>query len=113
MEALTLLWNGQATSLETLEAQLKHRGHRPAVYEAAVDELRWRDLVHGSDIALHLTPEGYVFRDNIEQQTDDYFFAPWACLSDADEAVMLELLTRLRDGLHRLTIRPDYQPVPA
>jgi hypothetical protein len=113
IEALTLLWDGQANSLETLEAQLKHRGHRPAVYEAAVDELRLRDLVHGPDIALHLTPEGYVFRDNIEQQTDDYFFAPWTCLSDADEAMMLDLLTELRDGLHRIAIRPDYQLAPA
>lgn len=65
----------------------------------ALDELRRRGFVEGPADALRLTDAGQRFRDEIEAETDRYFFAPWGCLSEAEKAIMTDLLTRLRDGL--------------
>jgi hypothetical protein len=46
-----------------------------------------------------VTEVGRAFRDRVEADTDCYFFAPWACLDDAEKAELTDLLIRLRDGL--------------
>ena len=99
LETLTFLWRGEADSLDALCEQLAHRGHPRQVYAQALAELRERGFIQGPDDALQVTEAGRAFRDQVEADTDRYFFAPWACLDDADRVELADLLTRLRDGL--------------
>ncbi|MGA9349695.1 MAG: hypothetical protein WBW48_12950 [Anaerolineae bacterium] len=99
LETLTFLWRGEADSLDALCERLSHRGHPRRVYAQALAELRERGFIEGPDGAPQVTEAGRAFRDQVEVDTDRYFFAPWACLGDADQAELTDLLTRLRDGL--------------
>ena len=99
LETLTFLWRGEADSLDALCEQLTHRGHPSHVYAKALAELRERGFIEGPDSAPHVTEAGQTFRDQVEADTDRYFFAPWGCLDDANRVELADLLTRLRDGL--------------
>jgi len=99
LETLTLLWCGEADSLEAVCEKLKGRGHPPQVYAGALAELRKRGFLKGPDSGPRLTESGKSFREKIEQDTDRYFFAPWSCLTDAEKVELAGLATRLRDEL--------------
>jgi hypothetical protein len=99
LEALTFLWRGEAGSLDALCERLAHRGHQRQIYSQALAELRKRGFIEGPDSAPQVTEAGRAFRNQVEADTDRYFFAPWACLDDAEKAELADLLTRLRDGL--------------
>jgi putative protease len=98
-EALTLIWRGQAGSLEALYDRLAVRGFELHDYKAALGELRRRGLLEGRDTALRLTSSGGSFRDQVEHDTDLYFFTPWDCLITVDKKELACLLSSLRDGL--------------
>ncbi len=106
IESLTLLWRGQADSLETLQQRLMRRGHPPQVYPDVLVELRGRGFIDGPDEALVVTETGRAFRQQVEEDTDRYFFLPWSCLSPDEKRVLADLLTRLREGLQS----EDHEP---
>lgn len=83
----------------TTAARLQVRG--PYTDAGALAQLRKRGFVAGPDSAPRVTDAGRAFRDEVEADTDRYFFAPWGFLDDAERAEMADLLTRLRDGLRR------------
>jgi len=99
LETLTLLWRGEADSLDSVCERLVRRGHPRQVYAHALVELRARGFVEGTDDAPHVTEAGRAFREQVEADTDRYFFAPWICLSEADKDELADLAVRLRDGL--------------
>ena len=99
LEALTFIWRDAVSALDALCERLAHRGHPAEVYAGALAELRERGYLAGSQGAFALADAGRRFREAVEAETDRYFFAPWAHLSDAEKAEMAGLLTRLRDGL--------------
>ena len=99
LESLTLLWRVQADSLDALHKRLVRRAHPRHVYRDALDELEGRGFIEGPDEALAVTEKGRVIRQQVEDDTDRLFFAPWVCLNDADKTEMANLLTHLRDGL--------------
>jgi hypothetical protein len=99
LETLTYLWRGEARSLNKLCSELEYRGHPCSVYENAFDELRGLGYVDGPDNSIRVSGAGRVFRNQVEGDTDKYFFAPWSCLTEAEKAEMSGLLTRLKDGL--------------
>jgi len=99
LEALTLLWRGEADSLEALCQKLAPRGHPRQVYAQALAELRQRGFIAGPDDAPRLTPAGQTFRDQVEAATDRYFFAPWGCLNAGEKEELAGLLIRLQDEL--------------
>jgi len=99
LEALTFLWRGEAASLDTLYERLAFRGHPRQMYAQALAELRERGLIEGPDSAPWVTEAGQAFRDQVEADTDRYFFTPWACLDDGEKTELADLLARLRDGL--------------
>jgi hypothetical protein len=100
-EALTLMWRKEARSLIQLADRLAYRGHPSHVYADALAELRERGLVTGAPEALRVTQAGQRLRDQIEEDTNRYFFAPWSCLDETEKREMIDLLSRLRDGLKR------------
>lgn len=99
LESLTLLWRSEADSLDALCEKLSRRGHSRRVYAEALEELRRQGFLEGSDSAPRLTEAGKSFREQMEQDTDRYFFAPWTCFNDDERKALADLFIRLRDGL--------------
>lgn len=99
LEALTLFWMGEVDSLESLCKHLERRGQSCHVYQDSLDELRRRGYLQGPDQAPWLTGAGRVFRNQVEDVTNRYFFAPWVCLSKKDRKALVDLLTDLKNGL--------------
>lgn len=96
LEALTIIWRDEATSLDELFQKLSRRGHNREVYSRALDQLRRLTLIVGSNRSFRLTPSGQVFRDQIERDTDEYFFKSWSCLEAEERVELADLLERLQ-----------------
>ena len=99
LETLTLLWNGEVNSLADLCKRLERRGHTCKVYSDVLEDLKAHGLINGSDQALWLTGAGRVFRNQIEDDTNRYFFAPWASLSQDERGDMARLFGQVIEGL--------------
>jgi hypothetical protein len=104
LEMLTLLWRKSAGSFDEIVKKLAARGYAERVYEKALDELRNLKYVSGSRRTLGLSQEGISFREKIEQDTDQYFFKPWSCLSNGEKNEMEDYLVELIEGLKETTL---------
>ena len=98
-EALTFLWRDQAHTAEALAEQLPFRGHSPETYAGALDELVDRGWVQKTADGYQITAQGRTVRQQAEDATNHYFFAPWSGLSTSEIDQLGALLTRLRDRL--------------
>lgn len=101
LEALTLIWRDQVRSLDGLYDRLAQRGFERHDYQAALQDMRQRGLLAGDDQDIKLTAAGQELRNEIEQLTDHYFFAPWDCLAPGDTTLLACLLNRLRYELEK------------
>jgi hypothetical protein len=99
LETLTLLWRGEVSSLDEICIALAHRGHACKVYQSAIQELRERGLVTGDFTQLAVNGKGRVFRNQIDEDTDALFFAPWNCFDSKERAEFTGLVIKLREGL--------------
>lgn len=99
LETLTLFWNGEVDSLESLCKRLENRGHTCHVYQDSLEALRGHGYLQGPDHAPWLTGAGRVFRNQVEDDTNRYFFASWDCLSDKARKTLVDLLSALMIGL--------------
>lgn len=103
-EALTHLWRKQTSvSADTLFEELGHRNIPREVYAQDLGELASRGWAQDEAGEYRITTEGKRIRDEAEALTDRYFFAPWACLGEAEQGDFLSLATQLRDGLTKST----------
>jgi DNA-binding MarR family transcriptional regulator len=100
-EALTVLWYGEASSLNGIVRKLARRGHDPKIYSVALSDLRHNGYIAGARTAIRLTPAGQEFRDQVEAETNELFFQAWKVLSEVEKVELTDLITRLRDGLER------------
>jgi hypothetical protein len=80
MEALsisiwTLLWNGDATTVDGIAAKLSMQ--TKAAVESNLAYLFEKEYVTRQDDLLQLTPEGILAREDIERETDRIYFASW------------------------------------
>lgn len=96
-EALTFLWNGQASSAEELVEKLPYRSYTVEEYQEALDKLVGLGWSEAGDKGYHLTESGKKIRDQAEQDTNDYYFMPWKVLSEDELGTLKELLTELKD----------------
>lgn len=99
LEVLTLVWCQEAKSLPRILEKLSSRGHSEHVYQDAITELHANHFITGMRGSLKITTEGKYFRDQVEADTDCYFFAPWNCLSDSQKEELVGLLFKLQAGL--------------
>lgn len=103
IEALTLLWQGETHTAESLDAALPYRGHTVRDYENALKRLVKAGWVSVDEAGVyHINEAGRIVRQHIETQTDANFFAPFAALSDAERAELNTLLESLRTALTAL-----------
>lgn len=99
LETLTMIWRSEVNSFSDLVDQLGHRGHSSEVYVDAVTELRQRGFIEDRDSRLRVTAEGQRFRNQVERDTQSFFFTPWSELSQEEKDESGELSVRMRDGL--------------
>lgn len=104
LEVLTLIWRDHVTSLVGIYDKLGTRGYELHDYQAAVAELRVRGWLEGKDSALQLTLAGKEFRDRVEHDTDQYFFAPWDCLSGQERTELARLLSTVRQAMNKKAV---------
>ncbi len=98
-ETLTFVWRGEATTAEALAERLGGRAHSAEVYAEALADLVGRGWAMETPGGYRLTDLGGRLRQEAEDATDGYFYGPWVCLSEAEVANLVGLLTRLRDNL--------------
>jgi Mn-dependent DtxR family transcriptional regulator len=101
-EAFTYLWRGDAASLDDVCQKLERRGHARSVYVDALQDLIERGLIEEKDGKYQLTSQGSIFRQEVEDTTNRYFYALWTCLSEDETGELRTLLVQLRDGLYQL-----------
>ena len=92
LDTLTLFWRGEANSYDSLCDRLAQRGHSCDVYAGIVDDLRALEYIKGSNDDLWITPTGRLVRNQIEDDTDNYFFNPWKVLQDDEKTSLFRLL---------------------
>ncbi len=68
--------------MDTLCQQLAQRSHTRPVYAQALASLRERGFLEEPDEAPRVTAAGRRCRDQVEADTDRYFYAPWGCLDE-------------------------------
>jgi len=54
-----------------------------------------------------VTKKGLALRQQVEEATNRYFFAPWACLNDAERIQLHDLLIRLKINLQEMAGRDE------
>jgi hypothetical protein len=95
LESMTLIWRGQVSTLDELTEKLSFRGHSENIYIDALAELRARSYLSGYRNVLRLTEEGKLFRDGVEATTDQYFFTPWTCLTEAEKSNLAKIVNQI------------------
>ncbi len=95
LESMTLIWRGQVSTLDELTEKLSFRGHSENIYIDALAELRAFSYLSGYRNMLRLTEEGKLFRDAVEAKTDQYFFTPWKCLTEAEKTKLAKILNHI------------------
>lgn len=99
-EILTYLWHSAtAASVEQLSEKVRYRGIPIEIYIQDLQKLCERGWVAKNADEYQLTAEGKRIREEAEALTNRYFFAPWTCLSEAEQENLLSLATQLRDVL--------------
>jgi hypothetical protein len=99
-EILTYLWrNTSAATIETLYQKMGYRGIPLDVYVQDLRELAKCGWIEENAGAYRMTAEGKRIREEAEALTDQNFFAPWSCLSEAELEDFRNLATKLCDGL--------------
>jgi DNA-binding PadR family transcriptional regulator len=96
-EALTLIWRGEAYSPDSLAKLLERRAQPTQVYIDAIHTLVERGWIAQHGEAYRVTDRGAALRQQAEDATERFFYAPWSCLSEAEVEDLRALLTQLRD----------------
>ena len=96
-EALTFIWNGNASTTAELVEQLPYRSYTEEEFQKALDKLVDKGWAEVGDEGFILTDTGKEIRDKAEQDTNDLYFGPWEVLSDDDLDLLGELLAELKE----------------
>ncbi len=99
-ETLSLLWDKRVETLDELNEKLRFRGQSGSVYEKALYTLTDKGLAKLYKGTYSITKKGRKLREQAEQLTEEYFFAPWECLSEEDLETLENLLKMLAEGLN-------------
>ena len=89
-------------SLKLQAEEIPFRGDSAEVYAEALVNLAGRDWVEGMPDGYRTTEKGQALRQEAEEATDRYFFAPWACLSVIEKVQLHWLLTQLKNNLQEM-----------
>jgi hypothetical protein len=99
---LGALWNKDAVTAKQMAEKMTFRGYEVSDYEVALQatvEIGWVE-VDGRADAFRLSQEGQGLREQAEQLTNEYFYAPWSVLMQDEIDELYDLLIKLRDELN-------------
>jgi len=94
-EAFTFITDEKAEDASTLFDQLAYRGFSLIDWQDALDNLVSRGWLQQNDDVFSVTEQGQQIRQQVEQKTDERFFAPWQTL---DETALHKLI----DGMQAI-----------
>lgn len=95
------LWDGSASNAGQMAEKMAFRGYEIEDYDIAIQaalELGWVQEGERPD-TFRLTQAGKRLREQAEDLTNQYFYAPWSVFLPAEIAELHVLLMRLRQGL--------------
>ncbi len=99
-EAFTFVCSGEAPSIDNLFENLAHRGYSRTEYADALRDLAVRGWLTEADAtSFNVTEFGRKMRAEVEARTDQYFYAPWTCLTTSEKEEIPLLMKTLRDHL--------------
>lgn len=98
-ETFSCLWRGEATTLNGIYQKLQRRGYSQDEYRQALEDLVKRGWVWEEAGEYCVTIPGREVRQAAEEATDEYFYAPWACLNQGETEELRTLLILLLSGL--------------
>lgn len=94
-ETFSLLWAGQAHTLDDLFLQMTRRGYPQSTYTKALQDLQQRKWIIKEGGIYRLTEIGQTIRETAERQTNTYFFMPWFTLNPKEIEELRSLLKQL------------------
>lgn len=109
-EAFKFVANGDANTGGAMFEQLAYRGYSRLEYGEALQMLAergWLVEVEDAPGSYELTDAGRHVNGEAERLTNEYFYAPWSTLSEAEQTDLVKLLKQLRERLDTIsTERP-------
>lgn len=96
---LTSIWRDEANTLEALHEEIGQTVFTRDEITEALRDLMKRGWIEEKSEQYQTTIEGKRIRQAAEELTDHYFFHPWACLNETEQADLLSLAIQLHDGL--------------
>lgn len=109
-ETLTYAWREEASTAAELAEQLsQYRDYNEADYTAAFEEMATRGWVTVKNGKYLITDQGKKLRQKAEDDTDQYFYAPFETLTEEE----IEELKSLLEKLAEVVKLPEEEPEPA
>jgi hypothetical protein len=109
-------WESGAVTAESIAKATTFRGYEVNDYEIALQaakEIGWLEETDAPG-SFRITQKGKELREQVETQTDDYFYRPWSVLTQEELDELYDLLLKLREGLRELRKRSgDSHGAPA
>lgn len=96
------LWRKEKVTVEEVAESLAFRAYEINDYEVALQaaaQLGWAERID-SPSAYRITQTGRELREQAEQLTNEYFYAPWSVLIQSELDELYDLLLKLRDQLN-------------
>lgn len=97
--AFSHVWSGAAGTAREIASAASFRGYDAAFYEQALADLEARGWLVAEGVTYRVTAEGQALRDDVERQTDEWFFAPWGVLADGEVQELRERVEALLRAL--------------
>jgi len=96
-EVLTLVWNGEATTAETLNERLPYRQYTAEDYQGSLEDLVQRGWIEEGVEGYLVTDAGKKIRDEAEAVTNENYYRPWKVLTDSELTRIGDLLKELKE----------------
>lgn len=96
------LWKNDTVTAEQLAESMSFRGYEASDYQVALQaavQIGWAEQTDSS-AAFRITPKGRELREQAEQLTNEYFYAPWSVLTQSELDELYDLLLKLREQLN-------------
>lgn len=98
-ETLAMFARDDADSADTLLERLQHREYPDEVFQEAIKQLIEKGWLAVSGKKLNATEEGKETYIQVEAETNRLFYAPWDFLSEMDVETLVNLMSKLQEGL--------------
>ncbi len=112
-----IIWNvlgslckNNTVTAEQLAESMSFRGYESNDYEVALQaavQLVWAEPTEAPG-TFRITQKGRELREKAEQRTNEFFYAPWSAMTEAELDELYDLLLKLRDQLNSFRKSGDH-----